>query len=244
MNIEKKLSHVEFLNREYNITHMPYENEMAFYRSIKEGNLEEARKRFRPINKVDMGILSDDELRNLKYHFIISVALITRYCIEGGMEGEAAYNLSDIYIRSMDKCQKEEEVAILLKEAVDDYTQRMHIIRKQNRYPKAVILCLEYIYENLHTKISLEKLAEITGLTPAYVSKLFHKEVGKTVSEYVTAKRVEAAENMLKYSEYTCLEISDYLCFSSESYFIQVFRKHTGYTPKNYRERFFRTHWE
>ena len=120
----------------------------------------------------------------------------------------------------------------------------MHIIRKQNRYPKAVILCLEYIYENLHTKISLEKLAEITGLTPAYVSKLFHKEVGKTVSEYVTAKRVEAAENMLKYSEYTCLEISDYLCFSSESYFIQVFRKHTGYTPKNYRERFFRTHWE
>ena len=114
MNIEKKLSHVEFLNREYNITHMPYENEMAFYRSIKEGNLEEARRRFRPINKVDMGILSDDELRNLKYHFIISVALITRYCIEGGMEGEAAYNLSDIYIRSMDKCQKEEEVAIPL----------------------------------------------------------------------------------------------------------------------------------
>jgi len=97
------------------------------------------------------------------------------------------------------------------------------------------------IYDNLHTKISLEKLAEITALSPAYLSKLFHKEVGMTVSAYITKKRIEAAENMLKFSEYSCLEISDYLCFSSESHFIQVFRKHTGYTPKSFRERFFRT---
>ncbi len=241
MDIQKKLSHVEFLNREYNVSHLSYEREMAFFQSIKDGDPEEARRLFKPLNSEDMGRLSEDNLRNLKYHLTITVAFITRYCIEGGMEMEAAYNLSDIYIRSIDKCRSEEEISLLHREVVDDYAQRMQLIRKQNRYPKAVTVCLDYIYDNLHTKISLDKLAEVTALSPAYLSKLFHKEVGVTISTYITKKRIEAAENMLKFSEYSCLEISDYLCFSSESHFIQVFRKHTGYTPKTYREQFFRT---
>lgn len=241
MNIEKKLSHIEFLNREYNVSHLSYEREMAFFQSIKEGNSAEAKRLFKPFNCDEMGKLSDDSLRNLKYHLIISVAFITRYCIEGGMEMETAYNLSDIYIRSIDKCRTEEEINLLHREVVDDYAQRMNIIRKQNRYPKSVTLCLDYIYDNLHTKITLEKLSEITKLSPFYLSKLFHKEVGLTVSGYIANKRIEAAENMLKYSDYSCLDISEYLCFSSESHFIQVFKKRTGYTPKAYREKFFRT---
>lgn len=241
MNIEKKLSHIEFLNREYNVSHLSYEREMAFFQSIKEGNAAEAKRLFKPFNCEEMGKLSEDSLRNLKYHLIITIAFITRYCIEGGMEMEAAYNLSDIYIRSIDKCRTEDEINLLHREVVDDYTQRMGIIRKQNRYPKSVTLCLDYIYDNLHTRITLDKLAEITKLSPAYLSKLFHKEVGMTVSGYITRKRIEAAENMLKFSEHSCLDIAEYLCFSSESHFIQVFKKQTGYTPKIYRERYFRT---
>ncbi len=241
MNIDKKLSHIEFLNREYNVSHLSYEREMAFFLSIKDGDTERAQELFKPFNCEEMGRLSDDELRNLKYHLIITVAFITRYCIEGGMEMEAAYNLSDIYVRSIDKCRTADEVNLLHREVVADYAQRMHILKKKNPYPRAVTICLDYIYDNLHTKITLDKLAEITSLSEGYLSKLFHREVGLTVSEYIIRKRVEAAQNMLKFSEYSCIEISDYLCFSSESHFIQVFKKHTGYTPKSYREKFYRT---
>lgn len=240
MNVEKKLSHIEFLNREYNVSHLSYEREMAFFHSIKQGNIEEAHRLFEPLNSEEMGKLSDDSLRNLKYHLIITVALITRCCIEGGMEMETAYNLSDIYIRSIDKCRADKEINMLHRELVDDYAQRMNIIRKQNRYPRVITICLDYIYDNLHQKITLEELSEKVNLSPSYLSKLFHKEVGLTISAYVTKKRIEAAENMLKFSDYSCLEISDYLCFSSESHFISIFKKHTGYTPKNYREHFFR----
>ncbi|MBE6880238.1 MAG: helix-turn-helix domain-containing protein [Ruminococcaceae bacterium] len=241
MNVDRKLSHIEFLNREYNVSHLSYEREMAFFHSIKQGDYAEAQRLFKPFNCEEMGKLSDDSLRNLKYHLVITVAFITRYCIEGGMEMEAAYNLSDIYIRSIDKCRSEEEINMLHREVVADYAQRMNIIRKQNRYPKTVTMCLDYIYDNLHRKITLEKLSELVNLSPTYLSKLFHKEVGITVSAYITKKRIETAENMLKFSDYSCLEISDYLCFSSESHFIHSFKKHTGYTPKNYREQFFRT---
>lgn len=243
MNIDKKLSHIEFLNREYNVTHLAYEKEIAFYNSIKSGNIDEAKRLFEPFDCEGMGRLSDDSLRNLKYHLIITVAFITRYCIEGGMEMETAYNLSDIYVRSIDKCRTEEQVNMLHKEVVEDYTQRMHLIKKTNMYPKSIIVCMDYIYDNLHTKITLEQLAEAVSLSPSYLSKLFRKETGTTISAYITAKRIEAAENMLKFSDYTCLEISECLNFSSESHFIYVFKSKTGYTPKAYREKFFRTRW-
>ena len=51
MNVNKKLSHIEFLNREYNISHLSYEREMAFFQSIKEGNAEEANRLFKPFNQ-------------------------------------------------------------------------------------------------------------------------------------------------------------------------------------------------
>jgi len=104
MDIEKKLSHVEFLNREYNVSHLSYDREMEFFQNIRLGNIDVVRRLFKPLDSEQMGKLSEDALRNLKYHLIITVALITRYCIEGGMEMETAYNLSDIYIQSIDKC--------------------------------------------------------------------------------------------------------------------------------------------
>ena len=240
MNIEQKLTHQAFLNREESISHLSYERENAFFQSIQDGNAEEMQRLYKPFDSNDMGRLSANPLRNLQYHLIITVALITRTCIEGGMEMEEAYNLSDIYIRSIDNCASEEDVQMLHREVVADYTQRMHLLKKQNRYPRAIVVCMDYIYDNLHTKLTLPELADAAGLSPAYLSRLFRKEVGMPVSEYIIRKRVEAARNMLRYSEYSYIAISDYLCFSSESHFIQVFRRYTGYTPRKYREHFFR----
>lgn len=243
MNIEKKLSYTEFFNREYNISHLSYERETAFFKSIKHGNINEARLLFKPLGSEKMGRLSENNLRNLKYHLIITVAFITRYCIEGGMEMETAYNLSDIYITSIDKCREEDEIYLLHRELVDDYAQRMQIIHKSKLYPKPIVVCLGYIYDNLHSRITLKHLSEITNLSSSYLSKLFHREVGMTISEYISKKRIESAENMLKYSDYSCIEISNFLCFSSESYFIQIFKKQTGITPKEYRRKYYSVGW-
>lgn len=243
MDINKVLTNTTFKNREYMITHLPYEREMEFYQSVKMGNLKEAKRLFKPLDSSGLGKLSDDSLMNLKYHLIITIAFITRYCIEGGMEMETAYNLSDIYILRVDRCTKEEEIHSIHREIVEDYTERMHAIIKKGLFSKPILICLDMIYDNLHYKITLNDLAERVDLSPQYLSKLFHKEVGVPVSKYIIQKRVEAAENLLKYSDYSCIEISNYLCFNSESYFIQVFKSYTKLTPKEYREKYFRTRW-
>ena len=177
MNIEKNLFQMEFKNREQQISHLSYDREMLFFESVKQGNPAEAKRLFKPFNTSEMGILSQDPVRNLKYHLIVTIAFLTRYCIEGGLEMETAYNISDIYIRNADLCRTEEEIHHLHWEVVDDFTRRMQLLHKSGLYSKPVTACIDYIHNNLHSGITLEELAGVAGLSPSYLSRLFHKEV-------------------------------------------------------------------
>ena len=47
MNVNKKLSHLEFINREYNVSHLSYERETEFFQSIKNGDINEAKRLYR-----------------------------------------------------------------------------------------------------------------------------------------------------------------------------------------------------
>ena len=238
--ITSALTEIEFKNREYMINHLPYDREMSFYQAIRNGDMEEMKKLFKPLAVEGFGKLSQNPLRNLKYHLIITVAFITRYCIEGGLEMEAAYNLSDIYIQKIDVCNSIEEIHDIHRELAEAYVRRMQQHKKQRMYSKPISLCIDYIYDNLHSKITLEDLADTASLSPSYLSKLFHSEVGITVAQYITEKKVDAAKNLLAFTEYSTTDISNYLCFSSESHFISVFRKITGTTPKKFRTEHFR----
>ena len=242
MDIEHEIFKAEFSNHELDKSHMTYERETAFYQSIKMGNTKEALSLFLPLNSDVMGKLSENRIRNLKYHLIITIAFITRYCIEGGMETEKAYNLSDIFIRKLDDCQTDTEIHALHRNVVEEFSERMHMILKTAMHSRPIIQCTEYISSHLYTKITLTDLSELVQLSPEYLSKLFHTEVGTTISKYISQKKIEAAKKMLRYSEYSCSEISNYLCYASESHFISVFKKTTGNTPKEYREKNFRSH--
>ncbi|MCR4743080.1 MAG: helix-turn-helix domain-containing protein [Treponema sp.] len=235
MGIKDELAKTEFYNREYSFSHIPYDKEMAFYQSIRNGDMEEMQRLFTPLCVEGFGKLSENPLRNLKYHLIITIAFITRYCIEGGLEMESAYNLSDIYIRKIDTCNSQEEIHDIHKELCESYVKRMQKCRSSARYSKAVQLTIDYIYDNLHEKILIADIAEKTKLSQSYISRLFHKETGVSISTYIINKRVEAAKNLLIYTDYSTSEISNFLNFSSESHFISTFKKVTNQTPKKYR---------
>lgn len=235
MGIKEELAKTEFYNREYSLNHIPYDKEMAFYQSIRNGDMEEMHRLFTPLCIEGFGKLSENPLRNLKYHLIITVAFITRYCIEGGLEMESAYNLSDVYIRKIDTCNSEEEIHQIHKELCQAYVLRMQKARLPFRYSKPVQLAIDYIYDNLHNKIYLADIAKAAELSETYLSRLFHKETGTSITDYIISKRIDAAKNLLIFTEYSTSEISNFLNFSSESHFIATFKKLTGLTPKKFR---------
>ena len=239
----KALMHKSFMNREYSFKHSPFEQEFEFYDCVRNGDIDSVKKLMTPLGGSGSGTLSEDPLRNLKYHFVITIAMMTRFCVDGGMEMETAYTLSDLYILKADKCRAEKDIHKLHNEAIIDYTMQMKKIFRGNIYSKPVIMTMDYIYDNLHSKISAEDIAEYVSLSTAYLSRLFHKEVGVTISTYIAVKRVETAQNMLKYSDYSSLDISNYLAFASHSHFISTFRKYTGMTPNEFRKKYYRDNW-
>lgn len=229
-----------YLNREKDFSHYPYDKDMMQYELMRAGDpkaVEVAREMMEP---EALGHLSDDPLRNVKYLFVCGTTLACRYAITGGMPGEKAYNASDLYIQRMDKCQSIEEVKALQVDMIAFYTNYMANLDKSRAFSKPVVLCLDYIYEHLNQPLRVEDLAREVGLSPSYLSTLFKKEMGVSLSEYIMGRRIKAACNMLQFSGYSYAEIADELAFSSQSHFTKVFREQTGYTPKAYRAAFFR----
>lgn len=246
MALEKEWYHKEIEDIDSE-EHRPMEEEMQFYDAVKSGNIDFVRENCEKNefgNPTGMGILSSNPLRNFQYHFIITCALITRYCVEGGLELEQAYRLSDFYIQKMDKYTRTEDIIALHHTMVLDFTGKMLLLQKNAIISKSITLAIDYIYQHLHDRITIQELADTIGLSPSYLSKLFKRELGISVSDYIREKKIENAQNLLKYSNYDITDIANYLAFSSQSHFIQVFQKYIGMTPKKYRNTYFRSKWD
>lgn len=102
-------------------------------------------------------------------------------------------------------------------------------------YSHAVATSLELINDNYGMNITLEDAASVASVSAAYLSRVFHKEVGRTFTEQLAFVRVRKAKLMIR-KEYNLKEIAYKCGFKSYSYFFKVFKKITGITPTNYLE--------
>ena len=107
MSINRELNYREFFQRENGLLHSPYEKELEFYAAVSSGNIERVKELYTPLAVEGYGKLSKDKIRNIKYHLVITIALIARFCIEAGMPTETAYTISDIYINRLDESTTE-----------------------------------------------------------------------------------------------------------------------------------------
>ncbi len=238
MHTNSELNYRLYIQHEENFHRTPYERELERYDSISSGDVEKTKQNFETI-KADFlggkGTLSDNPLNNVRYHFIISTALIARNCVNKGMNHDTAYTISDIYIQRADKCTSVEKLIDMLGEMQLDFAERMKELKKQNVISLHIRKCIDYIYDNLHSKLTVKLAAEHLNLDPTYLSKLFYKETGIHFKDYITNARISAAKNMLAYSDFSTSDIAISLGFSSQSAFISVFKKMTGTTPNKFR---------
>lgn len=235
---EKMIAEHLFSKRENDFEHTSFDREIAFYESICSGNMELVKVFMKPIFCDGCGVLSEDFLRNLKYHLVVLAAIVARYCINRGMTPEEAYNFSDFYIMKADKCQNESELSKVHVEMIEGYTKKMRKIKLDGVYSKQIVRAIEYIIRHLHSHISLEETSDSLKISAAHLSRLFKKETGITFSNYVNKLKIEESTSLLLYTEYSDIEISNMLGFSSQSYFIKIFKKYTGTTPKKYKKQY------
>ena len=105
---------------------------------------------------------------------------------------------------------------------------------KESRKDKYIELVLEYIREHYREKITLNQMSALLNISQGHLSCIFKKQTGKNFSDYVTEVKIEKAKELIETYQYMMYEISDMLGFDTQYYFSAVFKKITGYTPKEY----------
>ncbi|WP_054940763.1 response regulator [Paenibacillus ihuae] len=101
---------------------------------------------------------------------------------------------------------------------------------------KAIDVALHYIKQHYAEDLSLEKMASVVFLNPAYFSQLFKHKTGQGYKEYVTSLRLEQAKLLLLNPKLKLAEIAERVGYQDMKHFTQMFRKKFQLTPTEYRQ--------
>lgn len=119
--------------------------------------------------------------------------------------------------------------------------QMLIVITSREEDQKNTFICnkiTDYILENYRdTTISITNLADYVYLTPTYLSNLFKKNIGITIGQYLVDVRIEHAKQYLKDPRLKLYQIAPLVGYEDANYFAKIFKKKTGITPSEYREK-------
>jgi len=234
---EKDVNKYIMQNVEDDIGHITYKTEFLYLKQIREGDVEGITNYIDPnFNLNDVGQLAKKPLKHFEYMICSSITLATRAAIEGGVAPQTAYAISDLYMQRLETCESVDDFFAIQVEMKLAYAMQVKSARDTRSKTSYVEKSKIFIANHLNKPFELEELAKELSLNKAYLSRKFKEEIGMGIMHYTRLQRVEAAANMLKYSDESISTIANYLCFPSQSHFGAVFKELKGVTPQKYRD--------
>ena len=163
--------------------------------------------------------------------FIFSNLLTTLYPFLNEMDGEKKTldaMISDLYLQP-DISEIVRMVQELASRIIGGFSSGPSIRRE-------ILEVTDYIGANYGKELSVERLASIVFLTPDYLSRLFKKSMGKSISQYIRQFRMEKARELLTGTNRKVIDIGEAVGYPNYSYFCQSFREYFGTSPERYRQ--------
>lgn len=202
---------------------------------VRNGDIEVAKSfDFQNISNQHL-IYKNNSFTNMKTNLMIFDALCNREAIKAGVDPLLANKISNnikFYINKISLSSElkfvAQKILITYSKAVKDYT----LLNYSSNIKKIIL----YIRKNLTYKISLDDIAKDLFITKEHLSRLFKKEMGITISEYIIKAKIQEAKNLLKQTDYNILDIAVLLNFANSSHFSNSFKKITGLSPSDYRK--------
>lgn len=246
-NVQRDYQELLFNSREEQFSHNPYSLEKRMLSSIEHGDLvllEECRRQ-EIIDRGEaprFGILSDNAERSYRNLAICAVTLVSRAAIRGGVNPELAFSLCDSYIVEIERLKDLCGLEPLTEKAKTNFCSMVKEINERKkqggmapRKNPLVEKAKDYVFANLHRRVTLSQTAEKLHVNQNYLSELFKKTEGIPFSAFVMAEKLNLARRMLVYSFYSYVDIANYLGFSSQSHLGKLFREKYGMTPREFR---------
>lgn len=230
LNEEKRHT---YFGGEYSDTYN-IENTIAMY--VRKGDAENLLNFLFSIKYIDVK-LGNDSLRHFKNATVILNNVMYRAAIESGVSKVMCYRLGEINLQQIEACTSLETLNVVAISFAKEYCEQVAKVKRRITQFDDINTVMQYIEENVHNRIKVSEIAKVVFLSPEYLSVKFHQTVGETIPSYINRVKVEKAKELLVLSDMPIGEISEYLAFSSQSYFQNIFKKYCGVTPKEYREK-------
>ena len=217
--------------------HNSYAQERREQQAIRDGNMERFERAINEPMLGDVGNIRVEDLRIYQDLALIVYTMATRSAIEGGLNCEEAFTLSDIFIEQVEQMDSPQDIYGYLRMSERDLVIRVANAKKQAQDNVIVEAAKKYILQHIRSDTSLQTIAEEIGVSKNYLSRLFAQCEGKGLKEYILESKIENACMLMTYTQQTLDEIAFYYGFSSASHFGRVFRKLKGITPAQYRKK-------
>lgn len=231
---EKERIRFNIESDEEDIYRHTYQEERKLLDMVRDGNVGEAVRLSKEMD-TQIGKLGSDELTHWRNLLTVAASLCAHAAIEGGVMPYVAYRVSGFYINKGSQCDDIVQILTYRNHAVEELTKLVQG-QKTKHHTSYTERCNDYVRKNYRGKIYLEEIADTLGISGSYLSRLFKKETGVCLQDFVNEVRVEKAANLLIYSDEPLTRIAEYVNFPSRSYFGKIFKEKKQMTPRQYRE--------
>ncbi|WP_026497594.1 helix-turn-helix domain-containing protein [Butyrivibrio sp. WCD2001] len=159
--------------------------------------------------------------------------------IESGTDKKVCQARFEKFVQELKVCKSYEKIVSVLRNGTLEFAKSSHEVNAHTseNYSPMTNKCIKRIIEKLPDKITLDDLASELHISAKYLSALFNKETGTSISDFMQNIRINEAKRLLRNTDLSYSEISNMLNFCSQSYFNNLFKKKEGMTPKEYREK-------
>lgn len=211
-----------------------YQHENLFLQAVSQGLNQKARQLINAFPAA-MEQRTLDTVRNAKNYAIVLNTLLRKAAELGTVHPYHIDRLSSAFAHRIEQCNSVTACMNLQQEMIHKYCLlvKNHSMKGYSLLVQKVITRID---SDLTADLSLNALSSLLNVNASYLSSLFKKETGSTLTDYVNRKRIEHGILLLNATTLQIQTVALYCGIPDVNYFTKLFKKYIGKTPKEYRE--------
>lgn len=211
-----------------------YSIEDTLLDAVSHGNISKALSALDSISSLHIAPRSADPLRNTKNLMITFNTLLRRTAYASGVHPFYIDSISSNYARLIEQSHNMDELTAISPFMARSYCDLVEK-RSMNSYSEPIRHILVTVDASLTTDLSLRRFANELFLNTSYLSALFKKEMGITLTDYVNKNRIAHAKKLLRSTTLSIQAIAAQSGISDIHYFTRLFRRETDMSPREWR---------